>query len=122
MKYNGNMDVSPPVRVALSVHRWQQMGNVVPATLARQGGDVALKEHLRDTTKATHATRAKTELVDHCLTKGHMFNFDNVATLAREHRWGPRKFVESWFIRRNQSACNSNCGPLPDVYGSIIHK
>lgn len=78
-----------------------------------------IKEHVRDVTKATHSTRAKTELVDHCLTKGHVFDFDNVTTLAREQRWGPRKFIESWFIRHNQNACNSNRGPLPDVYGKI---
>ncbi|CAN7947252.1 unnamed protein product, partial [Ixodes pacificus] len=66
-----------------------------------------LKEHERDVAKATHATRSETEPVKHCWTKGHSFDLDNATTLAREQRWGQRKFVESWFIRRDASVCNT---------------
>ncbi|KAM7312987.1 hypothetical protein ISCGN_002910 [Ixodes scapularis] len=45
-----------------------------------------LKEHKRDVAKATHATRSKTELVEHCWTTGHSFDLDNATTLAREQR------------------------------------
>lgn len=45
-----------------------------------------LKEHRRDVEKATHATRSKTELVDHGWTTGHTFDFTNAVTLAREQR------------------------------------
>ncbi|CAN7952193.1 unnamed protein product, partial [Ixodes pacificus] len=38
--------------------------------------------------KATHATRSKTELVEHCWTTGHSLDLDNAATLAREQRGG----------------------------------
>ena len=79
-----------------------------------------LNEHKRDVAKATHATRAKTELVDHCWNTGHSFDFENASTLAREQRWGPRRFVESWFIRSDSSACNSNRGPLPEVYADLL--
>ncbi|KAM7290626.1 hypothetical protein ISCGN_027242 [Ixodes scapularis] len=81
-----------------------------------------LKEHKRDVAKATHATRSKTELVEHCWTTGHTFDLDNATTLAREQRWGQRKFVESWCIRRDSSVCNTNRGPLPDVYGDVCDK
>ena len=74
-----------------------------------------LKEHRRDVEKATHATRSKTELVEHCWTTGHTFDLANAVTLAREQRWGPRRFLESWCIRSDPSACNTNRGPLPDV-------
>ncbi|KAM7312050.1 uncharacterized protein ISCGN_008955 [Ixodes scapularis] len=81
-----------------------------------------LKEHKRDVAKATHATRSKTELAEHCWTTGHSFDLDNATTLAREQRWGQRKLVESWFIRRDSSVCNTNRGPLPDVYGDVCDK
>ncbi|KAG0417603.1 hypothetical protein HPB47_005478 [Ixodes persulcatus] len=79
-----------------------------------------LKEQRRDVVKATHATRSKSELVDHSWTTAHTFDLDNAATLAREQRWGPRNFVESWFIRRDLKACNTNRDPLPDVYGDLL--
>ncbi|CAN7995283.1 unnamed protein product, partial [Ixodes pacificus] len=66
-----------------------------------------LKEHKRDVPKATHAARSKTELVEHCWTTGHSFDLDNATTLAREQRWRQRKVVESWFVRRNASVCNT---------------
>ncbi|CAN8032985.1 unnamed protein product, partial [Ixodes persulcatus] len=69
-----------------------------------------LKEHKRDVAKATHATRSKTELVDHCWTTGHTSDLgclnsdlNNAATLSRDQRWGPRKLLESWFIRCDPS-------------------
>lgn len=78
------------------------------------------KEHKRDVDHATHATRSKTELVDHCWTTGHTFDFDNPKTLAREQRWGPRKLLESWHIRGDPLTCNVNRGPLPEIYADLL--
>ncbi|KAG0437676.1 hypothetical protein HPB47_017339 [Ixodes persulcatus] len=50
---------------------------------------------------------------------GNSFDLDNATTLARERKLGKRKFVESWFIRRDASVCNTNPGPLLDVYGDM---
>uniref|UniRef100_A0A131YEL2 Tick transposon n=1 Tax=Rhipicephalus appendiculatus TaxID=34631 RepID=A0A131YEL2_RHIAP len=47
-----------------------------------------LKEHKGDVAKATHATPCKTELVEHCWTTGHAFDFSNATTLAREQSNG----------------------------------
>lgn len=83
--------------------------------------DTRLKEHARDAERATHATKSKTELVEHCWETGHTFDFGNAMTLAREARWGPRKFLESWAIRGDSSACNKHRGPLPEVYVDLLH-
>ncbi|XP_064474029.1 uncharacterized protein LOC135388396 [Ornithodoros turicata] len=81
--------------------------------------DTRVKEHRRDVEKATNATRSKTELVDHCWTTGHVFDYKGAVTLAREQRWGPRKFLESWHIQREPIACNANRGPLPGLYSCL---
>ncbi|XP_064477770.1 uncharacterized protein LOC135391440 [Ornithodoros turicata] len=79
-----------------------------------------LKENKRDVDYATHATRSKTELVDHCWRTGHTFDFANAETLAREQRCWPKKLPESWHIRGNPLACNVNRGPLPEIYVDLL--
>ena len=81
-----------------------------------------MKEHQRDVKYSTNATRLKTELVDHAWTTGHTFDFTAATTLAKEDRWGPRKLLESWFIRGDKTACNKNRGPLPEAYMDLPDK
>ncbi|KAM7297544.1 GIY-YIG nuclease family protein [Ixodes scapularis] len=81
-----------------------------------------MKEHQRDVKYSTNATRLKTELVDHAWTTGHTFDFTAVTTLAKEDRWGPRKLLESWFIRGDKTACNKNRGPLLEAYMDLPDK
>ena len=99
--------------------------NDCPASYIGETGrkrDTRLKEHQRDVKYASHATRLKTELVDHSWTMGHSFDFAAATTLAREDRWGPRKLLESWFVRSDTSACNKNRGPLHEAYMDISYK
>lgn len=46
---------------------------------------------------------------------------DYAVTLARETRWGPRTFLESWAIRDDASMFNKNRGILPEVYAYRLH-
>lgn len=76
-----------------------------------------MKEHERDVFKATNAARAKMELVDHCLKKR-----SRVWLCQQEQRWGPRKFMEPWFICRDPTVYSVNHGPLLDVYSDLIKR
>ncbi|XP_064478913.1 uncharacterized protein LOC135392149 [Ornithodoros turicata] len=79
-----------------------------------------LKEHERDVRNSTNATRSKTELAEHCWNTDHSFDYANAVTLAREQRWGPRKLLESWHLRGEPSVCNTNRGPLPEVFADLV--
>ncbi|KAG0433768.1 hypothetical protein HPB47_019578 [Ixodes persulcatus] len=84
--------------------------NDCPASYIGETGrrrETRLKEHKRDVTYASHATRLKTELVDHTWTMGHSFDFDAATTLARKDRWGPRKLLESWWRAKAAAAAGS---------------
>lgn len=75
-----NSDASPP-QALYNFSAGDYVG-MLPLSL-RGGGTFRLAEHRRDVVKATHATRSKSELVDHSWTTAHTFDLDNA---AREQR------------------------------------
>ncbi|XP_064472603.1 uncharacterized protein LOC135387236 [Ornithodoros turicata] len=78
-----------------------------------------MKEHKKDIEKS--ATNP-TELCEHARKTGHVLDLDNPCILAKKNKWGVRRQLESWHIKKTKEAINRQPGPLPECYAPLLRK
>ena len=77
-----------------------------------------VKEHKRAFTSSdvVYYTSAVDE---HAIKNNHHIDWNNAKVVDYQQNIHQRCYLESWYIRRNESPMNRETGTLPEVYNSL---
>ena len=60
-------------------------------------------------------------LAEHAWKEDHHIDWQNAEVLeANQQHWRKRCLLESWHINKEVKSLNRECGPLPDIYHSLL--
>ena len=58
-------------------------------------------------------------VAEHAIKNNHHIDWNNAKVVDYQQKIYQRCYLESWYIRRNESPMNKDTGTLPEVYNSL---